>query len=133
LDRSAVVFCYLADDGQSQAGAGDGAGRWRTVEAVENVRQVLRRDTGAVVPDGELGRVQAYLDGSAGGGEFGRVVQQVPDRDLDAGRVTRYHAGLEVGQEDGPRPVPPRGLQAGRGDLVEPDLRRGAGGRLIGG
>jgi hypothetical protein len=52
LDRSAVVFCYLADDGQAQAGAGDGAGRWRTVEAVENVRQVLRRDTGAVVPDG---------------------------------------------------------------------------------
>jgi hypothetical protein len=130
LDRPAVAVRYLADDGEPEAGAGHGPGQRRAVEAVEHVRQVIGRNAGAVIAHGELAGHQRDLHHSARRPELGRVVQQVPDRDLEPLGAADDLARLEPGREDGPGPVPPGGRQR-RGDhLFEPDIFVRAGDRL---
>jgi hypothetical protein len=73
----------------------------------------------AVIAHGELAGPQAHLDPGARRAELGRVVQQVPHRDLEAVGAAGQRPGLEVGGEDGLGPVPPGPGQAGLDDLVQ--------------
>ena len=78
---AAVAEGDLADDGEAEPRAGGRARRERTVEAVEDERQVVGVYAGAVVAHGELAAGQPYLDRALGRAELGGVVEQVPDRD----------------------------------------------------
>jgi hypothetical protein len=101
-----VTFRHLTDNGQPEAGAGHAPGGTGPVEAVEHVQQVLGRNAGPVVGHGEFAVPQADLHRAAGRTELGRVVQQVPDRDLQSGATADDAARLQIGREEGPRPVP---------------------------
>jgi len=79
-----VPLGHLADDGKPETGAGDAAGRRRAVEAVEDMGQIGGRDARAEIAHGELAGPQAHLDPGAGRAELSRVIQQVPDGDLQA-------------------------------------------------
>ena len=56
------------------------------VEAVEDVRQVLRGDARAVVANRDLAVAHRDLDLAAGRAPLGRVVEQVRDRPLEPRR-----------------------------------------------
>jgi hypothetical protein len=130
LDRAAVAVRHLADDGEPEAGAGHTPGQRRPVEAVEHVRQVIGRNAGSVVAHGQLPGRQRDLYRAGRRPELGRVVQQVPDRDLQPLGAANDLARLESGHKDGPRPVPAGGRQR-RGDhLLEPDVLLRPGDRL---
>jgi hypothetical protein len=92
------------------------------------MRQVGGRDARPVVAHDQLARRQAYRHRSLRWTELGRVIQQVPDRDLQPPGVAADVARLEIGQEFRPRPIPPRGLQIGGDYLIEPDVLVPAGG-----
>jgi len=122
-----VTFGHLADDGQPEAGSGHTPGRTGPVEAVEHMRQVVRGDTGPVVGYREFAVPQADLHRAARRTELGRVVQQVPDRDLQPLGAADDDVRLKIGREAGPRPIPAAGGQGGGDHLVQVDILVRAG------
>jgi hypothetical protein len=125
-----VTFRHLADDGQPEAGAGHAAGGTGPVEAVEHVQQVLGRDTGPVVAHDEFAVPEADLHRAARRTELGRVVQQVPDRGLQPVGAADHAARLQIGREEGLRPIPAGDGQGSGDHLVEVDIPARAGDRL---
>src|SRR5581483_3195491 len=82
-DAAVVRIGNLLHDRQAQAGAGCAARVERAVEAVEDERLVLRRDTGAAVADLHDAVSDRYIDRLAGRAPLPRVVEQVVDGTLD--------------------------------------------------
>ena len=121
--RAAVAKRDLADDGEAEARPRGGPGRRGPVEAVEDERQVVGVDAGAVVAHGELAVGQPDLDRPLGRAELGRVVEQVLDRHPEPVGAAVDRARAQVGVELGLRPVPPGRVEGVGRHRVEPDLR----------
>ena len=92
--------------------------------SVEDVREILVGDPGAVVPHDELSVVQLDLDLGAGRAPLRRVVEQVPDRALDRGGHTLDRRRLEIDGVDDAGPVPARPLDDIGDEQVEPHVLR---------
>src|SRR5262249_40386585 len=91
-DLSPVRLDDLLADGQTQAGARRAVlDPGRAVEALEQVAQLLRRQAGAAVPDGEgdeaAVRLGRDVDGRPLRGVLGRVLDQIAQDPLDVARV----------------------------------------------
>jgi hypothetical protein len=91
------------------------------------MRQVTGRNAAPVVAHGELAGLQRDLHRAARRAELGRVVQQVPDCDLQPLGAANDLARLELGHQDGLRPVPAGGRQRRGHHLLEPDVLLRAG------
>src|SRR5918994_4479317 len=99
LDAAPGCLDDLPHDREPQARSGEVPRRGRAVEAVEDVRQVLRVDPRTVVTDRDLAvRRDADLDRPLGRTPLRGVVEQVADRALQ-GRgdaLDGARAGLEL-------------------------------------
>ena len=88
------------------------------VEAVEDVREILFRDSRPVVSDRDLFAADSDLDLAARRAPLRRVVEEVRDRALDRRGGAVDHRLLEVGRVGDIRAVPPRPLDRVGGDQV---------------
>src|SRR3972149_6129453 len=88
LRAAAVPLLGLLDDGEAGAAAAAGAGVIDLVEALEDARQVLRRDADACIADLDhqpvAGPLRGHGHGAAFRRELDRVVHQVAQRPLQA-------------------------------------------------
>src|SRR3984893_7892262 len=89
-DTASVVVDRLLDDREAQSGAGEAARGCGTVEAIEDVREIGRLDTRAVVADRDQAARASHLDGGARGAPLDRVVEHVVNRPLEPGRGGRH-------------------------------------------
>ena len=110
------------DPGSPRAAAG-------AVEAVEDVRQVLRGDAGAVVAHGHLAPGDRDLHRLPGRAPLDRVVEQVADRPRQAAARAADHARLAGQHEPGRGRVAARALHGVVHELIETQVL----GRLVGG
>src|SRR6185369_877585 len=88
-DRPAVGFHELLRDEESEAQAAHGARCDDAVEALKNALEIARRDTGAVVPDGEPGRATEGVAGPEG--DLDRFARCVLHRVVDEVRHDLLH------------------------------------------
>src|SRR5205807_357749 len=112
-DLTTVRFRDLPDDREPQPGSGHAPSGAGPVEPVEDVRQVLLVDPGAVVAHRHLAAADRDLDLAARRAPLGRVVEQVRDRALDRRGDAVDDRLLEVGRERDAGPVATRRLRAG--------------------
>ena len=132
-DAAAVLLGDLADDRQPEAGARAPARGRAAVEAVEQVREILRVDAGPVVAHAHAVHVDAHLDDAALRRVLGRVVEQVVDRAreplaraLDDGRAAgRPRTGPPARAGARGRPPRSRGGRAARPRSRAAARRRG--------
>ena len=99
LTRPGVQLRDLADDREAEAAPGERPRAGAAEEAVEDVRQLIGGDAGAVVADLELAVVQAHLDRRVGAGELDGVVEQVVDGAVKARRHAVDERRLELDLE----------------------------------
>ena len=96
--RAAVRLDDVAHDGQPQAGARLAARGDRSVEPIEDVRQIVSGDARPAVADRETAGVHLDLDHAGrtgcGGAELGRVVDEVQHRSIDRRGSARHHRGV---------------------------------------
>src|SRR5439155_5293331 len=103
------------------AGARQLPGGRRTVETVEDVRQVVVFDTGPVVAHDDLPVADGDLHLAAGRAPLRSVVEQVRDRPGDRVRYSVQLGGLEVGHEVDLREVSPRACHDFVDEQIETD------------
>ena len=114
----------LAHDREPEPRPGKATRRTRAIEAVEDVGQVLVRDSRPVVSHGQPSVPDGDLDLAAGGAPLRRVVEQVPDRSLDGRRNALDHGRLQLDVVDDLGPVATSSLDHIRDQEVEPYVLR---------
>jgi len=97
----------LAHDREAQPGARQPARFVGTVEAIEDVREVLAREPGPVVAHDQLAVRQPDLNGLADGTPLESVVDEVGHGAMDSLRLAANHGGL-CAEAHGHAPARPR-------------------------
>src|SRR5438270_3561922 len=119
---AAVRLGRLAHDREAEPGARLRARGGGAVEAVEDPRQVLLGDAGALVGDDDLALAHDHFDRCAGGAVLHCVVEQVRDRPFDKNRIDAHMCRRERGDEDGVGRAGLRALDRGGDEIVERDV-----------
>src|SRR5881296_844397 len=95
-DNATVGIDHATNDRQPEPRPGHRACGRCPVEAVEDTREVLAVDAGAVIADGDRPVAQAYLDQPTGRTPLARIVQHIDDRTLELVPAALDARGLEV-------------------------------------
>ena len=119
---AAVRLGRLAHDREAEPGARLRARRRGAVEAVEDAREVLLGDTGAVILDDHLAAADAHLDRRSRRAVLDRVLEQVRDGPLEQHRVGLHERRGECGHEPDLRRACLRALDDTRDEIVELDV-----------
>ena len=127
LNGAFVGLRDAADDGEAEPGARHPARVRRSVEALEDVREILGRDAGTLIADQD----PAVLDDDAyrdlGRTPLDGVVDQVADGVIDRGGVDLHQARTQPGVDDrgGPENAARGQPRGALGYARSPDGERG--------